>query len=102
MDGGRKVATLSKHLDVSVTLMGNVLEKLRVLQYEHEFGKNKSFSPFNETQFAEIGPDINASAQFKSFLDLVTFLGVKSCNQDFVVDKYDDPNTSVNKLILTP
>ncbi|KAK1929407.1 hypothetical protein P3T76_015159 [Phytophthora citrophthora] len=91
MDGGRKVAMLSKHLDVSVTLMGNVLEKLRVLQYEHEFGKNKSFSPFNETQFAEIGPDINASAQFKSFLDLVTFLGVKSCNQDFVVDKYDDP-----------
>ena len=25
---------------------------------------------------------------------------MKQCSQDFVVDKYDDPNTSVNKLIL--
>lgn len=39
------------------------------------------------------------SSQFKNFLDLVVFL-MKQCNQDFVVDKYDDPNTSVNKLIL--
>ncbi|ETL44495.1 hypothetical protein L916_05217 [Phytophthora nicotianae] len=86
--------------DVSVTLMGNVLEKLRVLQYEREFGKKKSFVPFNETHFAVMSAGTNASAQFKSFLDLVTFL-LKSCGQDFVVDKYDDPNTSVNKLILT-
>jgi estrogen-related receptor beta like 1 len=80
--------------------MGNVLEKLRVLQYERELGKKKSFVPLNETQFAVLGPGTNASAQFKSFLDLVTFL-LKSCGQDLVVDKYDDPNTSVNKLILT-
>lgn len=26
---------------------------------------------------------------------------MKQCDQDFVVDKYDDPNTSVNKLILS-
>ncbi|KAE9048129.1 hypothetical protein PR003_g739 [Phytophthora rubi] len=86
--------------DVSVTLMGNVLEKLRVLQYEREFGKKKSFAPFSETQFAVLAAGTNASAQFKGFLDLVTFL-LKSCGQEFVVDKYDDPNTSVNKLILT-
>ncbi|OWZ22252.1 Intraflagellar Transport Protein 57 [Phytophthora megakarya] len=80
--------------------MGNVLEKLRVLQYERELGKKKSFTPFHETQFAVVSTGVNASAQFKSFLDLATFL-LKSCSQDFVVDKYDDPNTSVNKLILT-
>ncbi|KAF4320330.1 hypothetical protein BBO99_00000476 [Phytophthora kernoviae] len=86
--------------DVSVTLMGNVLEKLRVLQYDRELGKKKSFVPYNETQFATLSSGTNASAQFKTFLDLVGFL-LKSCGQDFVVDKYDDPNTSVNKLILT-
>ncbi|TMW57485.1 hypothetical protein Poli38472_003410 [Pythium oligandrum] len=83
--------------DVAVTLMGNVLEKLRILGYEREMGKKKSFTPYTETQFAYLTS--NASAQFKSFLELVVFL-MKQCNQDFVVDKYDDPNTSVNKLIL--
>lgn len=33
--------------------MGNVLEKLRVLEYEKELGgKKKSFAPYTETQFA--------------------------------------------------
>ncbi|EEY64684.1 Intraflagellar Transport Protein 57 [Phytophthora infestans T30-4] len=99
-EGGDAPAEQVPRDDVSVTLMGNVLEKLRVLQYDREFGKKKSFVPFNETQFAIMNAGTNASAQFKSFLDLVTFL-LKSCGQDFVVDKYDDPNTSVNKLILT-
>ncbi|DBA04145.1 TPA: hypothetical protein N0F65_004253 [Lagenidium giganteum] len=83
--------------DISVTLMGNVLEKLRVLNYEREMSKKKNFTPYTETQFAYLTS--NASAQFKNFLELVVYL-MKQCNQDFVVDKYDDPNTSVNKLIL--
>ncbi|KAJ0397689.1 hypothetical protein P43SY_002395 [Pythium insidiosum] len=83
--------------DVAVTLMGNVLEKLRILNYEREMGKKKSFTPYVETQFAVLSG--NASTQFKGFLELVVFL-MKQCNQEFVVDKYDDPNTSVNKLIL--
>lgn len=99
-EGGEALAEQAPRDDVSVTLMGNVLEKLRVLQYDKELGKKKSFVPYSETQFAVLGSGTNASAQFKSFLDLVGFL-LKSCGQDFVVDKYDDPNTSVNKLILT-
>lgn len=32
--------------------MGNVLEKLRVLNYEREMGKKKTIAPYTETQFA--------------------------------------------------
>ncbi|CEG39972.1 Huntingtin interacting protein 1 (Hip1) interactor Hippi [Plasmopara halstedii] len=98
--GGDKTIEQATRDDVSVTIMGNVLEKLRVLQYERDLVKKKSLTPYNEVQFAFMNAGVNASAQFKSFLDLVTFL-LKSCGQDLVVDKYDDPNTSVNKLILT-
>lgn len=44
--------------------------------------------------------NVLGSAQFKLFLELICYL-MKQCDQDFVVDKYDDPNTSVNKLILS-
>ncbi|ETW08581.1 hypothetical protein H310_01130 [Aphanomyces invadans] len=84
--------------DAAVTAMGNALEKLRILGYEKEMSKKKNFVAFTDTQFALVAQ--NASAQFKSFLDVVVFL-MKVCEQDFVVDKYDDPNTSVNKLILS-
>lgn len=39
------------------------------------------------------------SAQFTSFIDLVQYL-MKQANHDFVFDKYDDPNTKINKFIL--
>lgn len=39
------------------------------------------------------------SAQFTSFIDLIQYL-VKQANHDFVLDKYDDPNTKINKFIL--
>ncbi|OQR99027.1 Intraflagellar Transport Protein 57 [Achlya hypogyna] len=83
--------------DTAVTLMGNVLEKLRILGYDKELSKKKNFVPYTDTQFALAAT--NSSAQWKSFVDLVVFL-MKLCEQEFVVDKYDDPNTSVNKLIL--
>ncbi|KAF0698776.1 Aste57867_10634 [Aphanomyces stellatus] len=83
--------------DTAVTAMGNALEKLRILGYEREMSKKKNFVVFTDTQFAL--PAQNASAQFKSFLEVVVYL-MKVCEQDFAVDKYDDPNTSVNKLIL--
>lgn len=39
------------------------------------------------------------SAQFNSFIDLIQYL-MKQANHDFVLDKYDDPNTKINKFIL--
>ncbi|CAK4322830.1 unnamed protein product [Aphanomyces euteiches] len=83
--------------DAAVAAMSNALEKLRILGYEKEMSKKKNFVFFTDTQFAL--PAQNASAQFKSLLEIVVYL-MKICEQDFVVDKYDDPNTSVNKLIL--
>ncbi|RHZ33768.1 hypothetical protein DYB26_009579, partial [Aphanomyces astaci] len=105
--------------DTAVTAMGNALEKLRILGYEKEMSKKKNFVVFTDTSFAlaaqnaRYEPNLgsirlcdhtvnvhNISAQFKSFLEIVVYL-MKVCEQDFVVDKYDDPNTSVNKLILS-
>ncbi|OQS04847.1 Intraflagellar Transport Protein 57 [Thraustotheca clavata] len=83
--------------DTAVAIMGNVLEKLRILQYDKELSKKKNFVLYTDTYFAL--PASNSSAQFKSFLELVVYL-MKIAEQEFVVDKYDDPNTSVNKLIL--
>ncbi|TYZ57500.1 hypothetical protein PybrP1_004343 [[Pythium] brassicae (nom. inval.)] len=84
--------------DVSVTLMGNVLEKLRALNYEREYARKKGIAPFTETQFA-IMTYSNPNAQFTSFIDLIQYL-MKQANHDFVLDKYDDPNTKINKFIL--
>ncbi|CCI46550.1 unnamed protein product [Albugo candida] len=83
--------------DVIVTMMSSALEKLRIMSYEKDM-KKKNFVAYNPMQFAYL--NTSASAQFKLFLELICYL-MKQCDQDFVVDKYDDPNTSVNKLILS-
>ncbi|KDO32853.1 hypothetical protein SPRG_02545 [Saprolegnia parasitica CBS 223.65] len=84
--------------DTAVAIMGNVLEKLRILGYDKELSKKKNFVPLTDTHYA-LAATSTSGGQFKGFLELVVFL-MKICDQDFVVDKYDDPNTSVNKLIL--
>nr|CCA14836.1 Intraflagellar Transport Protein 57 putative [Albugo laibachii Nc14] len=83
--------------DVVVTLMSTALEKLRIMSYEKDI-KRKSFVSYCPIQFAYL--TTSASVQFKMFLELICYL-MKQSDQDFVVDKYDDPNTSVNKLILS-
>ncbi|RHY94043.1 hypothetical protein DYB37_002170 [Aphanomyces astaci] len=114
-NGARLVEPSKPHVR-PVTAMGNALEKLRILGYEKEMSKKKNFVVFTDTSFALAAQNaryepnlgsmrlcdhtVDVSAQFKSFLEIVVYL-MKVCEQDFVVDKYDDPNTSVNKLILS-
>ncbi|RLN32082.1 hypothetical protein BBJ28_00020211 [Nothophytophthora sp. Chile5] len=88
--------------DVGVTLMGDVLEKLRVLQFDGALSGAKkkggsSLLCYSETQFAT--SSLPAGAQFQSFLELATLL-LALCGQPLLLDKYDDPTSSVNKLIL--
>ncbi|RLN31593.1 hypothetical protein BBJ28_00021327 [Nothophytophthora sp. Chile5] len=82
--------------------MGDVLEKLRVLQFDGALSGAKkkggsSLLCYSETQFAT--SSLPAGAQFQSFLELAALLLALS-GQPLLLDKYDDPTSSVNKLIL--
>ena len=79
--------------------MEDVLEKLKLLRYDHELGSKKKFTPCSRMTFA-VQDSNNASRQFKFFMEIATFL-LQVCKQEFAVDKYDDPTSSVNKLLLT-
>mmetsp|Transcript_15607 Transcript_15607/g.27884 ORF Transcript_15607/g.27884 Transcript_15607/m.27884 type:complete len:433 (+) Transcript_15607:14-1312(+) len=80
--------------------MENVLEKLKVLDYETTFCVKHHITPLARTSFAL--PAKNPSVQFKNFLDLVSWLcGEATGDPDtFTVDQFDDPNVSVNKMML--
>ncbi len=75
--------------------MENILDKLKCLSYSNTFT-----TPITRTHFALPGP--NPSIQFQEFLDLVVWLiaRIKRNADFFSIDKYDDPNTSVNKMML--
>lgn len=79
-------------------MMEDVLEQLKVCDYELDFCEKKGVEPFTHTYFAIAAS--NTSVQFKNFLDLVSWL-MRLCRSDFTVDKFDDPNTSVNKMMLS-
>ncbi|GMI44830.1 hypothetical protein TrCOL_g13083 [Triparma columacea] len=78
----------------------NVLDKLKCLNYERDFVQAQNRRPFTREQFA-IQADNNA-IQFKDFESLVVFLiaKIKRDADYFKVDKLDDPNTSVNKMMI--
>ena len=73
----------------------DTLDKLKCLDYEKDFHK-----PLTRSHFAM--PAANSSLQFQDFLDLVVYLisRIKRDADFFKLDKFDDPNTSVNKMML--
>jgi estrogen-related receptor beta like 1 len=78
-------------------LMEQILEKLKHLNYVDELCRKKAFRPFARTLFATKGE--NQSTQFACFLKVVVWLMSKS-GRSFEIDKFDDPNTSVVKVML--
>jgi len=84
----------------TLEVMETVVEKLKLLDYENEFCAKKSRSPFQRTLFAiePVAPE-NASTLLALFLKLVAWL-MERCGREFALDKYDDPTTSVNKVMV--
>ena len=78
-------------------MMEEILEKLKHLNYVEELCRKKAFRPFSRTLFAVKGE--NQSTQFAKFLKVVVWLMSKS-GRSFEIDKFDDPNTSVVKVML--
>lgn len=82
------------------TLMEDVLDKLKALQYETKFCAEHHVQPFAHSYFAM--EDRVRGEQFKVFLQLVSWLvaEMKQEGVEFEVGEYDDPNTSVTKMML--
>ena len=80
--------------------METFLEKLKILDYEKDFCSVKSRKPFTRTYFAiKPEPPENTSTQLASFLKIVSWL-MELNGREFTLDKFDDPTTSVNKLMV--
>ncbi|KAG5183718.1 intra-flagellar transport protein 57-domain-containing protein [Tribonema minus] len=71
-----------------------------MLDYENEFCRPKNLLPFTRGYFTI--PAENAGLQFRSFQEIAAWLiNIATGNDDmFKIDKYDDPTTSVNKIML--
>lgn len=80
--------------------MENVSDKLKLLDCEKKFCQVRDQPSLQRWCFAM--PGRNPSIQFALFLDLCSWLlqQVTDDGNFFKVDKFDDPNTSVNKLML--
>ncbi|KAH8090234.1 hypothetical protein JL720_6548 [Aureococcus anophagefferens] len=80
--------------------MEHVSDKLKVLDCQQRFCAARDRAPLERWCFA--APARNPSIQFMLFLDLCSWLMAEITGDTgfFRVDKFDDPNTSVNKLML--
>lgn len=81
----------------AVQIADEVTDKLAILDYQSDFCARKDQTPFSRTYFALPSP--NAGMQFSDFLELVIWL-MRRCEHEFTTDKYDDPNTTTNKMML--
>ena len=76
--------------------MEHVSDKLKVLDCQQRFCAARDQAPLERWCFA--APARNPSIQFMLFLDLCSWLMAEITGDTgfFRVDKFDDPNTSVN------
>lgn len=81
-------------------LMGFIADKLGLVHCYEEFCQPKELPYIHRLQFAFV--DKNPSMQFQLFIDLSAWLVTKITDDaTFLrVDKFDDPNTAVNKLLM--
>jgi estrogen-related receptor beta like 1 len=77
-------------------LMEQVLEMLKLLDYENKFCKTKGFKPFNRVYFSQP----QSSEQFINFVSLVSWLLSVNNHQVQGWNKYDDPSTASQNVIL--
>ena len=80
--------------------MENVYDKLQLLDCAGDFARPRDQKPITRWEFAAPGP--NPSVQFALFLELCGWLVERATGDGkaFAVDKFDDPTTATNKLML--
>ena len=78
-------------------LMEDILEYLKLLNYEAEFCSERGLKPLSKCYFAV---KVSASEQFMYFVTLVSWL-LQLCGQSQGGwNQYDDPNTVTNNIVL--
>ena len=83
--------------DPNIT-MEQILDMLKLLDYENKFCKNKGFKPISKFYFAQA--QTNASEQFINFISLVSWLLSINNHQVTGWNKYDDPMTASQNVVL--
>lgn len=81
-----------------VILMDNVVDMLKLLDYENKFCKQKGFKPLSKCYFAQ--QHANPSEQFINFISLVSWLLFLNNHQVTGWSKYDDPMTASQNIII--
>jgi estrogen-related receptor beta like 1 len=81
-----------------VLMMDMIVDHLQLLDYENKFCKQKGFKPVARTFFAL--PASNASEQFIHFISLVSWLLSINNHQVQGWNKYDDPMTASQNVVL--
>merc|ERR1712226_482947 len=75
-----------------------ILDSLKLLDYENRFCKNKGFKPISRAYFGT--PSNKASEQFIYFISLVSWLLSINNHQVSGWNKYDDPMTASQNVLL--
>lgn len=75
------------------------LEKLKILDYEKDYLSKGTKTAFSRVHFAI--PSNNLATQFNDFISICAWL-INLCNvkEPFKVDSFEDPTSSINKLLL--
>jgi len=79
-------------------MMEEILDMLKLLDYENKFCKNKGFKPVSSCHFAS--QSANPSEQFIYFVSLVSWLLSVNNHQVTGWNKYEDPMTASQNIIL--
>jgi estrogen-related receptor beta like 1 len=78
--------------------MEEILDMLKLLDYENKFCKTKGFKPLTKQYFSQQHP--NPSEQFINFISLVSWLLSINNHQVTGWNKYDDPMTASQNVVL--
>jgi len=77
----------------------DLIEQLKALDYESKFCEKTGNAQIARSHFAY--ESNNRDGQFKLFLQLASWLlELTSTDASFEIEEYDDPNTSVTKMML--
>jgi intraflagellar transport protein 57 len=77
----------------------DLIEQLKALDYESKFCEKTGNTQIARSHFAY--ESNNRDGQFKLFLQLASWLlELTSTDASFEIEEYDDPNTSVTKMML--
>ena len=96
-DGGAMGPTHGGGQDPFI-MMEEILDQLKLLDYENKFCKQKGFKPISKAYFAQAHS--NPSEQFINFISIVSWLLFLMNHQVTGWSKYDDPMTASQNIIL--